>query len=162
MSIAVRVFCFMSLFVLLAACAEDTTPTVSPAPTDPPVATTSTSNILPTPTATRGPLVLTPLVTPGLRAAPVDCIGKPRPRLIVGRYGRVSNEDPTPLNVRRAPNTDDDPVARLDVMETFFVLEGPECGIDYTWYRVRRGDGLEGWIAEGDAGLYYVEPFPPE
>jgi hypothetical protein len=85
-------------------------------------------------------------------------------RLIVAERGRVSRDDPAPVNVRAEPGTDGEQIGQIPVGVVFFVLEGPECTQRYTWYRVKavvEGTGLTGWIAEGDARSWFVERFPP-
>lgn len=88
------------------------------------------------------------------------CAGNPETRLIVGERGVVSDDDPEVLNVREEPGTDHKILGILKVNAVFIVLEGPYCEGDYVWYRVAHR-GLEGWIAEGDSGVYYVAPYFP-
>ncbi|MDX1992598.1 MAG: SH3 domain-containing protein [bacterium] len=110
----------------------------------------------PVPPATR-----TRAVTQSVRPQPTPvCNDAPPTRLILGERGRVLAEDPRPLNVRSGPGTDYRIFGRLEVMEVFVVVDGPMCGDGYAWFKIQRGI-LEGWIAEGDLGIYYVEPFLP-
>jgi hypothetical protein len=95
-----------------------------------------------------------------------ECEGTPPNRLIVRERGRVSDDDPSPLNVREGPSTNfDPPIGQIPVGGIFYVLEGPECSPRYAWYRVEyreeNGDFLIGWIAEGETDLYFVETYPP-
>jgi uncharacterized protein YraI len=69
-------------------------------------------------------------------------------------------DDPTPLNVREGPGTGFTIRGVLEVDEVFEVLAGPRCGGEYAWFRVRSAE-IEGWIAEGEPALYYVEPYLP-
>lgn len=66
--------------------------------------------------------------------------------------GRVSDDDPSPLNLRKGPSTNYDPPIWQIPVGVFFVLEGPECSPRYSWNRVEyRGDDddlLVGWVAE--------------
>ncbi len=71
----------------------------------------------------------------------------------------MRTDDPRLLNVRLGPSTDFRLAGQIEPGEVFSVLEGPQCGGNYAWYRIRYGD-LEGWIAEGDTS-YFVEPFVP-
>ncbi|MBL8145167.1 MAG: SH3 domain-containing protein [Anaerolineae bacterium] len=85
-------------------------------------------------------------------------------RLILHERGRVSRSDPAPVNVRAEPGTSAGLIGQIPAGIVFYVLEGPDCTQRYTWYRVKavvEGSGLSGWIAEGDAGAYFVERFPP-
>jgi hypothetical protein len=94
------------------------------------------------------------------------CENAPPNRLIVNERGRVSRDDPTPLNVREGPSTNfDPPIGLIPVGGIFYVLEGPECSPRYAWYRVEyirsNGETLTGWVAEGDSDGYFVETYPP-
>jgi hypothetical protein len=92
------------------------------------------------------------------------CPGLLVSRLIVHERGRVSREDPAPLNVRAEPGTAGEQLGQIPAGVVFYVLEGPECSARYTWFRIKatvEGEGLSGWIAEGDARNYFVERFPP-
>ncbi|MBC7872185.1 MAG: SH3 domain-containing protein [Chitinophagaceae bacterium] len=114
------------------------------------------ATISPTPRPTR-----TRIVTSDVVITPTAvCSGAPSPRLIVNERGRVLDDDPRPLNVRSGPGTDYRIFGRLEVLDVFLVESGPNCGDGYVWFKIRRGI-LEGWIAEGDLGAYYVEPYLP-
>lgn len=103
----------------------------------------------------------TPYTMPSLRATPTaGCPNSMRERLIIRERGRVVLGDDRPLNVREGPATSYDIVGQIDPGGIFVVLEGTACSARYTWYRVARGS-LSGWIAEGDNGVYFVEPYPP-
>jgi hypothetical protein len=62
--------------------------------------------------------------------------------------------------MRESAGTDAKIVAQIPINNTFLVLEGPVCAEKYAWFYVRYRN-QEGWIAEGDAKLYYVEPYLP-
>jgi hypothetical protein len=97
--------------------------------------------------------------TPG-----AGCPGLLPSRLIVHERGRVSREDPAPVNVRAEPGTSAEQMGQIPVGVVFYVLEGPSCTQRYTWFRVKaviEGTGLTGWIAEGDTRDWFVERFPP-
>lgn len=109
------------------------------------------ANILETPT---------PFTFPPTLEVPSICAGAPPTRLILGERARITDEDPTDLNVRALPgaNSNNPPIGKLRVGEVVVVLSGPRCSDLYTWYEVDTGD-THGWIAEGDSEIYYVEPF---
>jgi hypothetical protein len=98
-------------------------------------------------------------------AEPVrQCLNLQPARLILHERGRVSSDDPTPINLRAEPGTNAEQRAQLNAGTVFYVLEGPACTVSYTWFRVRARSGdamLEGWVAEGDARSYFVERYPP-
>ncbi len=106
-------------------------------------------------------ILITPVIveTPAASVTPA-CGEAPVPRLIVGEHGRVSDNDLRPLNVRSGPSTGHRILGRLEVLDVFYVLSGPECGGNYLWYFVDKGD-LRGWIAEGDRAQYYVDLYLP-
>lgn len=155
-----RVIGLLVLSAGIAACAPEGEPTRVSTPQAAPTRTALAVSTLPPntpaiPTRTRAALTQAVPITP----TPA-CSGAPPARLILNERGRVADNDPRPLNVRSGPGTDFRIFGRLEVGDVFQVLDGPLCGDGYTWFKVRRGV-LEGWIAEGDLGTYYAEPFLP-
>ncbi len=114
----------------------------------------------PTPLPTSTPL---PTATPRATATldPCEAVSMPV-RLGVGDTGMVilSGTTPTtPVNVREAPSIEAERIGRLAQGVTFDVLEGPTCADGLNWFKVRYGEeDKEGWLAEGQNGLYFVEP----
>lgn len=144
------------------------TPTATHTPTDTPTATatdtpTATSTFTPaatnTPTLTNTP---SPTATPQI----ISCPGTMPSRLAPGMNGRVSDEDPSALNVRPDSSTRFERIDTMAAGETFVVLDGPVCNQDLAWYRVSYAGGvLDGWVAEGSDGTYFIEPIeapPPD
>lgn len=114
----------------------------------------------PTPLPTSTPL---PTATPRATATIDPCSTVEMPvRLGVGDTGMVilSSVTPTtPVNVREAPSIEAERIGRLAQGVTFEVVEGPTCADGLNWFKVRYGDDdTEGWLAEGQNGLYFVEP----
>jgi len=101
-----------------------------------------------------------PFSFPATIEVPSTCAGSPASRLILGERARVTEEDPTDLNVRSEPgaNLENVPIGKLRVGDVVVVVDGPACADGYTWYEVDTGD-IRGWIAEGDDEAYYIEPF---
>lgn len=85
------------------------------------------------------------------------CPDVPLPRLTIGEMGRVSAQDPRPLNVRNAPGLSASRIYQLPIGSTFEVLDGPICRDGYLWWNIKSTEG-EGWAAEGVPGNYFVEP----
>jgi hypothetical protein len=145
----------MMLFV--GACRSGATPTPEPtATTAARVTSTPTFTLTPIPSETP-----TPFTFPARAEArePV-CEGAPVSRMILQARGRVTNEDERPLRMRSEPGTQNAIVATLAVGDVFLVLEGPQCAQSYSWYKIRF-EGEEGWVAEGDRRVYYIEPYLP-
>jgi len=139
---------FLSGLFLLAALAACAGP-----PEAPPPATLRLTIVPPTPLPTAAPW---PTLTPH-----VYCDSSAESFLIVGERGRVRLR-PTAerLNLRAGPGRQFEALAQLAPLESFWVLDGPECGGPYVWYKVQYR-GLEGWIAEGFEGQYFAEPWLP-
>ena len=93
---------------------------------------------------------------------PIDCPGAPPPRLIPGNTGRVTVNPPLPSRVRSTPRkADNNVIGQLQPGDTFEVITGPVCDTDnrWRWWQVR-GRSIEGWVAEGPVGEYWMEPWP--
>ncbi len=88
------------------------------------------------------------------------CAPAPPSRLIVRERARVSLADPRPLNMRDGPGTAHPVIAQIPASSVVYVLDGPQCGQNYAWYKVEF-EGQAGWIAEGDDRAYFVEVYPP-
>jgi hypothetical protein len=84
-----------------------------------------------------------------------DCPGAPAPRLMVGSYGRVLPG--TPNRIRSQPTTNSSQIGVINGGESFYVLEGPQCGNGFVWWYVDYND-TQGWTAEGQGGSYWLEP----
>lgn len=161
---------FVLILIVTVGCAprsSNTATTTAPAPASatPEPRLTATPEPSLTPTAT-----IVAIILPGLAGTPFEfpstigsapvCESAPPTYLILHERGQVTNEDPQPLNIRSGPGLDGRILAVLHSLDVFFVIDGPRCADDYTWFKVR-SQGVEGWIAEGEPGLYYVEPYLP-
>jgi hypothetical protein len=96
------------------------------------------------------------VMTVGLIPGPVieaggDCEDRLPSRLDVGEQGIVLPGAPN--NIRAEPSADAALIGSIPGGEVFDVLEGPECGPMYVWWRVAY-NGLEGWTVEGTGGDY--------
>jgi len=102
------------------------------------------------------------------RQALIRCEGSPPSRLASGVRAIAIGE--MPLEVRAQPSlsaavsfevplyVSPEDSAQTAVLD---VLEGPVCGDELIWWRVRF-EGREGWAAEGNLESYYLEFFEPE
>jgi len=75
-----------------------------------------------------------------------------------GAYAFVLEDDPRPLNVRVIPGLGGRVIDQLLPSQTFYVIDGPRCRDNITWFRVAYGlDGETGWVAEA-LEFYFVAP----
>lgn len=95
-----------------------------------------------------------PSLTP-VEPAAVDCDGMP-PRLTIGRQGRVL--DGEALAVHSRSNNPNSVNGEIQSGGIFTILDEPTCDSSKRiWWPVSIKD-IEGWILEGMAGTYFVEP----
>ncbi len=84
-------------------------------------------------------------------------------RLVVGEYAYVS---PHPLGsnrIRSGPGLSHPVISHAQPEAVLEVLEGPVCGDDVAWWRIRVLDtGDSGWTAEGNSQEYWLEPCPSQ
>ena len=80
-------------------------------------------------------------------------------RLQPGARARVTFTDGTPLRVRRDPSKSGAILGQMPEGTQFTILEGPKCVDQGSWWRIQTDDGnFNGWVLEGEGGVYYVEP----
>lgn len=153
--------CF-ALLLLIAACTPNAAPTQMPLEGTPRSVRTAEAAVTTSQSTENNARTATPYTFPlPLPDAPAACEGLLPTRLTLNARGRVTEEDNRSLNVRAGAGTSARILSQLFPDETFVVLEGPLCADGYTWYRVRARDGRNGWAAEGNDTIYYVEPYPP-
>lgn len=81
-------------------------------------------------------------------------------RLVQGGRGRVTPGLPNAL--RTAPTRDNrisQVIGEIPAGGVFNVLSQPTCGDGYVWWQVNY-NGRVGWTAEGEGGVYWLEPIP--
>jgi alpha-2-macroglobulin len=89
----------------------------------------------------------------------VQCLGAPETRLAPGATARIADDDPTPTRVRTAPNLGGQIITQYLPGESFEVRGGPICADGFLWWQIYNPtDDVEGWIAEGVVGNYFIEP----
>jgi hypothetical protein len=90
------------------------------------------------------PLLISPADV-GSQAAPT----LPSRRLIaIGTVVTINTTDGNKLNVRSGPGVGFEIVLKLDAGARVEVVDGPRAGDNFTWWRIRTGDGVEGWAVE--------------
>ena len=93
--------------------------------------------------------------------APSSCPGAPATRLQVGHSGRVTYSTGVPVRLRSGPGVGYPILQLLPEGTTFTVMAGPTCADSYNWWGVHLPSGVEGWVAEGVPGNYFLEPVGP-
>ncbi len=80
------------------------------------------------------------------------------PRLSVGAQGRVVPGG-FPNNLRSQPGSSSDKIGEIPPGGVFTVLDGPRCSTldKIVWWQVRYNTTF-GWTAEGQGGVYWLEP----
>lgn len=109
--------------------------------------------IQPTPVGT----LIPPTLAPTLPAVAV-CAGAPTSRMALGMVGRITFTDGTSTRLRSGPGS-----SILTLMPEgtpFTVIGGPTCQDNFAWWQIRLVDGQVGWVAEGNANTYFIEPQP--
>jgi hypothetical protein len=161
----------ISMVLLLSACSEPAPPQPTQvietiiAPTETEVPPTETE-VPPTeteiiPTETEAPIYTVPLFS---------CPGAVRTRMALGIVARVTYSEGPGLNIRTTPFFTDSNIRGLVAEGNFVdILDGPECvtnspdGVVYVFWRIRdRQTEVQGWVAEGEPGNYFLEyTLPP-
>ncbi|MBN1681105.1 MAG: hypothetical protein JW966_12535 [Anaerolineae bacterium] len=95
---------------------------------------------------------------PGSQPTNTQCPGAPASRLQVNQRGRVTYTDGRPINIRQSPAGIK--IGSQKEGAPFTVISGPTCTSGYTWWEVCFDSGLCGFVAEGEPGMYYLEPLP--
>ena len=113
-------------------------------------ATVTPGALEPTPAAAT-PLPTAPAAEPGC----ADALLLP---LTPGQPARVTGSAPS--NVRSGADIATEQIGQLQPGEMFTVVGEALCGSDgLYWWEIQSGD-LTGWVAQGELGLYYIEPVP--
>jgi len=122
------------------------------------LATVIVTNILettPNPTATQAPTATSAFAFNVYFPIP----GCPASRLRVGDLAYVSYDGGRNA-IRDTPSTapGDNVIGYADPGEQMVIIDGPVC--DYSWlvWKVRLGDGMEGWTPEGNGDEYWLIP----
>ncbi|GAB4573299.1 MAG: hypothetical protein Kow0077_15260 [Anaerolineae bacterium] len=91
---------------------------------------------------------------------PLSCGSGLPIRLVPGEQGRVTLDPPLDNIVRSQPGRGAGAlIGEIPPGGIFTVLEGPQCGTEgMAWWRVDY-NGLVGWTAEGENGVYWLEPY---
>lgn len=89
---------------------------------------------------------------------PVVCANGLYGQLVPGAQGRVALNPPLANSLRTQADSSSALVTEIPPGGVFTVIGGPTCGSGgRTWWQVNY-NGLVGWTAEGDNGVYWLEP----
>ncbi|MCK5313832.1 MAG: SH3 domain-containing protein [Anaerolineales bacterium] len=86
------------------------------------------------------------------------CPGAMRPRLSFEMPARVTYTDGRPLNVRAKPGYSGEILRQIPEGYQIYIFFGPEC-VDGVYWWSFYDEGMQGWIAEGDEDMYFIEPW---
>ncbi|MBN2306230.1 MAG: SH3 domain-containing protein [Anaerolineae bacterium] len=92
-------------------------------------------------------------------AAAATCSDAPLSRLTPGKRGRVTFTTGSLTNVRNLPGLDGEITGSMPEGSTFSVYQGPICADGYAWWQLGFDDGPVGYVAEGTADSYWLEPW---
>ncbi len=126
-------------------------------------------------TLTPSPLPDTPTAPPSDTPTLLElCAGAPEPRVEKNGLGRVGEDDPRPLRVRKTAeytgDNDENVIAKLPPGTQFRILDGPECvqtptGSKVLMWKIEVIGGMvfddgttQGWVVEADSSGYFIEP----
>lgn len=87
------------------------------------------------------------------------CGSGPVSRLGQQMRGRVTFTDGALTNVRTMPATGAELAGQVPEGATFSVMDGPDCADGYMWWYLNFDSGLSGFVAEGNSGAYFLEPW---
>ena len=112
-------------------------------------------------------LTVLPMPTPSANSN-FSCPNAPRTRLQVGDTARVAFTDGKKSLLRYAPEPGDNSIDSLPEGTEFEIIDGPICAMlpertdAYIYWKViiASRNNETGWLAEGDAQSYYLEPWP--
>ncbi len=89
-----------------------------------------------------------------------DCSGAPPTRLAVGRMARTTFISTSGTRLYENPGERSPRIATLGNGTTLNIIGGPTCAGSMRWWQVRTRTGVGGWISEGNADRYQLEPWP--
>jgi len=155
------------LMCVISACqAAPETPTVAPTVAFTPSSELPTTTLTPAlesptetlePTHTPIPNTPKPTTAPSATATPILCPGAPPITLEVGQTARVKTDPPRANRMRQEPNREAQVLGEIQPGEVVGVIDGPVCGDNFTWWKVRRNDESSGWTVEGTGTTYWLE-----
>lgn len=88
-----------------------------------------------------------------------SCPGAPPQQIVVGERAYICTESEG-VRVRLVAGVLGEELTRLSPGTSFKVVKGPRCSDNWSWWRIRTGDGIVGWISEGgdEKDKYFICP----
>ncbi len=104
-----------------------------------------------------GVLSVTEYEPPADFSHPIDasCPGLPATDLQLGARAIITHAGDNPLYI--APETASTRIFMGPLGSGVMLIGGPICKAEHRWWRVEFGDGLRGWMADGDAASRWLE-----
>jgi hypothetical protein len=136
---------------------DEILPTTAPKPaatiTPPPTITPAAPTNIPADTATVAPITT---VTSIVSDQVTLCPGAPATSINLNAWAQISLYPAQSQNMRSEPGLKGESIGKLKPGEPIWIMDGPRCADDYTWWFVRSQAGLAGWTAVGDATGYWI------
>jgi hypothetical protein len=81
------------------------------------------------------------------------------PRLTIGGTGQVTPGLPNVMRTLPRRGTDSAIVGQIPAGGVFSVLNGPQCDAEGRYWWQVNYNGITGWTAEGEYGIYWLQPY---
>jgi hypothetical protein len=89
-----------------------------------------------------------------------ECLGAPPSRLQLGQPARITISNGLPVRMRSRPGKAGEVIAQVPEGTSVTLMENPICEEGLLWWKVEIPTGEVGYVAEGTADGYLLEPAP--
>lgn len=153
-----------AVYTLQVAPSQFVTPISQPTSSNNTYTTPSSIAVAPIVTSTSTTIAVAPIVTSASTTTSFSnafsCPGAPSSRVAIGMKARVTFTNGIPLRIRTKPSINKSTwIKSVPEGTQMNILHGPECVDGYIWWKVKAEDGTVGWVAEGEPGNYFIEPW---
>jgi uncharacterized protein YraI len=87
------------------------------------------------------------------------CPGAPVSRVKTGMKVRVAFSNGVAIRVRSGPGISANKIKTIPEGTVMSIVDGPVCKDNFEWWNAKFDDGTVGWVAEGEPGNYFIEPW---